>query len=611
MGSMTQRNFLDTYVTSAHPSRNYQQVGALKLVDDSTTAAYLYKGRAFPLGATLLSAKLRVRTYETPTSRTRTLELRRSQPRKGLSRLTWNNRPKTIGEGHLVVTKTGPLVGGDTWWEFDVTNHMQAVADGAEWWGWRLVSNSALWVYGAQSGGDNQPVLKTVWSDTPDAPSQMFPDGGRIVATPKPLLRWDYTDVSGDTTMSALRVQIAGSASMTGAWDSGVVLASLPELDLSETTYPGIPGAAWWRVCVRDGANLWSEWSDAVEVKYVARDATFTLSTPAPGGTVQSPSPVDDQTPVLRWSLSGATQTAYRVRVWNVYDFKRPIWDTGRVTSTDTDIEIPSGVFRWDDQQYQIRVNVWDDLDRVSVPGSISAYTQHTVVYMNWSHPGPTDWMSARALNPWPMVELEWGRLVAPEYWVILRDHEVIARLEYEDTLQADGTHRWVDRYAPPRRECVYSVRPGQDGKVRGNPPGSGVPVVSDPVGIWLVNDRDAVCLQGVDEGTWGMGELSAIHEPISGDRVVQIRQGMRGFEGSLSGVLIGGVRGLESVTAQDWNAAFLRIKRDGGATLTASTVSVPVVTADMVAAPSPEVEEQYGASFAFWQSSKFDWDAL
>ena len=289
---------------------------------------------------------------------------------------------------------------------------------------------------------------------------------------------------------------------------------------------------------------------------------------------------------------------------------KTPLWDSGRRTSTDTSVTVPERKMRWDDRLYRVQVDVWDDLDRTTVPGSTAAYSETTRALLNWDEVlTGTDWLSARALDPYPMVELEWARDPAPDGWTITRDNVVIAELDFADTLTEDGGHRWVDRYAPPRRELRYVVRPRVNGKAsKWSPP---TLVRSEPVGIWLVNDTDEVCLIGKDEGSWAMGEVSAIHEPIKGDRVVQIRQGMRGYEGSLSGQIMSGVRHMEDVDARDARDAFLRIKRDGGATLTAASVSFAVLTADMVAAPSPEVEEQYAASFAFWQRDPFDWDAL
>lgn len=612
---MTQQYSLDTWVNATAPSRNYEQSSTLQ-VKSGERLAYTHFGRPFPLGANVTKATLTLSTYALASTGSRSLTVRRTQDRPYFSQLTWDNAPAGVaGPGEpKTVTKSGALPGA-TEWVFDVTTHMQAIAAGADWNGWRVETDSSttLVVYGMQSASDHRPRLEVTWSDAPDAPSQLVPDGGRAIKEGLPWLRWDYTDVSGDTEMAGLQVQVADGLwnFSTPLWDSGQVAASKPELNLEETTCPPpLDGQSrWWRVRVKDGAGIWSAWSDRAQFAYRA-PAGFALLSPTPAGTVADPAGLDDVTPVVSWSLTGATQEAYRVRVWLNALPKTPLWDSGRRTSKVSAITVPKGILRWDDRLYRVQVDVWDDLDRQSVPGHTAAYTEETIALLDWDASlAGTDSASARALDPYPFVELEWTRTPAPDGWTITRNGEVIADLDYADALQPDGTNRWTDRFAPPLTELRYAVRPRVNGKTAwGNPTAL---AYSRPVGLWLVNDRDEVCLIGKEEGTWAMGEVVALHEPLSGDRVVQVKSGNRGYEGSISGALMSDVRGLEGISAREWRQRFLRVKRDGGANLIASTLSIPVYTSEEVAAPSPEVEEQYTASFAFWQRGRFDWDTL
>lgn len=613
MSTVTQRHSLDTFVSSAAPKVNYETARILR-VKSGEKHAFLFFSRSFPLGATILSATLTVRTFALSGSGTRSMTLRRTADKPFFSRMTWASQPGAIsGPGEPVtVTKTGAQAGG-TAWSFNVAAHLQKVADGAAWSGWRLEtdSTSELEVYGVDYGGDNVATLSIEWSDAPDAPTQLSPAGGRVVGTDKPVLRWDYTDVSGDTSMGALQVQVSAFSAMTSPWDSGVIASSTPELDLAGTSFPGIPanGYRWWRVKVRDGAGLWSDWSDPARMDYVAK-ATLNLLSPAPGGTIGSPSPLTDATPPIQWALVGATQAAYRVRVWLNTQPKRPLWDTGRVTSTADSVTVPEKVLRWDDRRYRVQVDVWDTQDRVTTPGSTAAYTQETIALLDWDATlVGVDGLAARALNPTPHVELVWTRSEAPDGWVVVRGHEIVAHLTSAQTAQADGTHRWVDRGVPPRTELRYSVRPRVNGRTAWGNPAS--VVWSEPVGIWLLNDNDSVCIWGQDEGAMVMGETSAIHEPVRGDRVVQIRQGMRGYSGDVSGVLFSDLPNLEGVSARDWRDAFLRIKRDGDATLVMGSLAIPVLTAEMTPIESPRTEEQFGVSFQWWQRGAFDWDSI
>lgn len=613
MGAVTQKHSLDTWVNAASPSTNYVTSSTLQLKANERVA-FVYFGTGFPLGATILSAKLTLRTYAIAGAGSRSITVRRSQGRAYFSSLTWDSAPQGVtGPGEpKTVTKSGALPGA-TEWVFDVTTHLQSVASGDTWSGWRVETDSTeiLKVYGVD-GAKHEPELTVTWSDAPDTPEALHPAGGRTISTPKPVLRWDYTDVAGDTEMGALQVRIADNEGMSGAWDSGIVPASVPELALEGTTYPGIPagGTVWWQVRVSDGAGLWSGWSDPAAMTYEI-PGTLTLISPTPNGTVASPATLDDATPVISWALTGATQEAYRVRVWRNTNPKHPLWDSARRTSTTQSITVPKGVMRWDDRRYRVQVDVWDNRDRVTTPGATAAYTAETIAFLNWDQAlAGVDDLAATALNPFPFVELTWSRDPAPDGWVIVRNGEIIADLDYRDALDDDGTCRWVDRYAQPRTELTYVVRPRVNGKTAwGNPSAT---VLTEPVGVWLVTDDDEVCIVETDDGSWSMPDRSTLHEPVDGDAPpVQISQGMRGYEGTMSGLLTSDILDLDGISARDWRDAFLRIKRRRSAHLMVSSLSFPVLLADMVPAPTSDPDEEWAVSFAFWQATPFDWDAL
>ena len=78
-----------------------------------------------------------------------------------------------------------------------------------------------------------------------------------------------------------------------------------------------------------------------------------------------------------------------------------------------------------------------------------------------------------------------------------------------------------------------------------------------------------------------------------------------------MSGRLIAGAPGMSGVTAREMRERFLRIRRDGRAHLVVPHLSIPVLLAEMSPAPSPRREEEYRASFAFWQRDRVDWDEL
>lgn len=612
MSTSTQRHSLDTFTSEDKPTTNYASARILR-VKSSAKYAYIYFARSFPLGATLMSAKLTVCTMAISGSGDRTLTARRVSDKPYFSRMTWANQPgaKTGPGEPVAVTKSGAQPGG-TEWVFDVSGHLQKVADGADWNGWRIEtdSTSELSIYGVDYGGEFVATLAVEWSDAPDIPSQLSPSGGRVIDTSLPTLRWDYTDVSGDTEMSGLQVQIGTAEDMSGAWDSGEIDASTPELDLAGTSYDGIPAneARWWSVRVRDGGGLWSGWSDSVRAVHIPK-GTLTLLSPQPGGTVAEPVPVTDSTPPVEWALDGQDQDAYRVRVYLNTQPKTPLWDTGRVTSTDTAVTVPEGVIRWDDRLYRVAVDVWDIHDRVTTPGRPAAYTQQTIAYVDWDADVPgVDSITATVLSPRPHVRLTWTRGETPDGWVVVRNDEIIARLTVAET-RAEAGYQWMDRGVPSKADLRYTVRPAVNGRMGyGNP---AAVVRSEPVGIWLLSAQDEVCIWGRDEGTFEMVESSTIHEPVRSDRVIQIRQGLRGYSGQASGLLLSRLPGLLDITARQWRDALLRIKRDGGARLVIGSLALDVLTSDVVAAESPETEERFIVSFSWWQRDAYDWEGL
>lgn len=595
---------LDTYTRSDHPSRTYHQASIL-LVGDGEAVAWLYFSPPFPARASMISATLRLWSYSAP-SATRTLTVRRSQDRPYYSRLTWDNQVQGItGPGEpKTVTKSGALAGGDEW-TFDVTSHMQAVADGEPWYGWRIESSHAglLRLYGADGTGyraDRAPVLEVEWADEPSQPDDLHPMGGLAVSVAKPTLRFGYEDVSGDTTLAAVRVQIASNEAMTsGLWDSGTVPATRPELDLSKTTYPGLADGktVWWRVAVQDGAGLWSEWSEPVDFRRVTK-GTLTLIEPS-GGTIMDP------TPVVRWSLTGRTQRKWQVRVARNANPRYILWDSGVRVSTETQVEIPEGELRWDDTNYRFTLYVWDNVERVTTPGDVTAHHEIFTVHFDDDDAVPTpDWITAETQGPRPEVVVRAGFSTTPDAAVVIRDNIILARLDQSEI--AGGVVEWTDHTARPRQEATYVVRAIIDGRMSwGNPSAR---VTPRPTGIWLIAPDEGLSVRLLDkeEGTWEMGEESEAH--VVGGRSVTVTRGLRGYEGSLSGLIIGEHRDIPETDGEAWRDRFLEIRRlRRGVRLVVADLNIPVAVWGFNIRPLPQVTPQWRAEFSFAQDGEIE----
>lgn len=601
MGKATTKVAIDTYVNSARPKNNYQEANRLG-VKGTEQYAYVYFSRPFPLGASIISAKLKIQTYEMTGTGTRSMKVNRTSSRTTLSKLNFDNKPTVYEANAKTVSKTGALPGG-TEWSFDISAMMQQVSDGAQWYGVRISTpeNAQRWIYGSET--DRGPVLEIEWSDAPSQPDGLVPSGAMAVGTNKPVLRFDYVDITGKDDLEAIQVQISNTASFASpVFDSGEYPTTEPELDLAETEYAGMSTSTnpYWRVRAKDGSGLWSEWSDQAQMRYVPRP------------TVTIISPTDkfyDPTQTIKWSLSSGTQSAYQVIVAPANNPGFVLWNSGKVTSKEDSLTLPRGTVRFDNRTYRITVRLWDSTKRVSTPGS-PAYGQAGVDSYydeDATTPGVTS-ITATANTPKPSVTLRWEYGSLPDGWLVSRNGEIVAHLDSEDVPLFGGKYVWTDRVAIPQVENTYTVRPVVNGKAAyGN---KSAKVTLKPFGIWLMSGSDEIVLMGNDSGTWEMGGNFTAHEVLGSSRVAVVTQGLRGYEGDITGLLVSGVI---DKSAQEMRDTLMKFKSEAakGKTfrLVVSDMNIPVKIANVVPRPTPEAELTFEASFSFWQAGELGFD--
>lgn len=547
----------------------------------------------FSRGATVISAKLRLHSYDAPAA-ARTLSVRRADSRVNFSTMTWDNRPAASG---VIASASSATSTAGQLWEFDVTAIMQEVSDGALWWGVRVESDSAsvLRLHSTQSlYGSSRPVLVVEWADEPDAPGDLAPSGGLAVGDDKPTLRFTYSDHGGSTELAAVQVQIASNVGMTaGLWDSGEVLSSLPELDLSATSYPGMPSdesAVFWRAKVKDAAGLWSGWSDVAEAWFKPR-GLVAITEPLDGASLMDP------TPVVRWTFTGE-QAQFQVVVQRGDKVRVPVWDSGRREGADTSFTVPAGILR-DDKTYTITVRVWDFAGRASVPEAPAYRQQSATVWFDEDLATPAPEAITVAPRGWtPFVDLSWTASSTPDAFMVTRDGVILGRFEPSDVEVEPGVYEWTDRTCPPGVEVLYRVHSIVAGK---RSVGRGQYAVAKTAGVWLTTPDLTVCLTGKDVGSPTLGARETVHEV--GGRVVVITDGLRGHEGDWSGELHSDITIAPGVTAKEWRDRLMQIRENPkGVRLHMGPVNVPVTLAGLSVRSNPEVELAYAASFTYYQ---------
>lgn len=599
---------VDSWANSDLASKNYADGPHLGL---KSASAYAFLRFTLPRdfkptqdrSVTVESATLRVYTKGS-WGVTPTLTVKRVSESWGPQKLTWNNKPAVTGSG--ATESHSSAADGDVF-EVDVTTLMQTVANGADWYGFRVeTSNGALkYLYSSNSPlEDFRPTLELTWSEAPQQPTRLSPAGGRSVSIAKPVVSCEFDDRAGSTAMQAIQVQVDAAADdVSPDFDSGTVTATVPELDLSTTAYAGLTAgtSTQWRVRVQDASGLWSPWSDWAEF---SRDnkGTLTIDNPA-----ASPNDfVEEWTPEFAWTLTGETQVAYQAIVTAADDLTTYLWDSGRTKGPADTVTPPKGVLV-DDETFTLIIRIWDSSDREHTPGD-PVWTQATREFTveESATPTPVATLSTAQVDDGPYIDLDFTRATAPDSFTVRRNtagngyKTIDSDLDPSDLFVSGTSYQYIDRDAPANRQHVYKVIAVVNHQASTTNPTA--TITNSTSGIWLfdhdleievfVNNGDQSSFDAVEQSTW--------FAPLGAGRQTLITQGMQG----LSGTIVGTLTATAGRTAEAWTDRMNRIKGRAGkrVRLTLGNDSIPVVLSNVVIAPLEDSETEKALSFDFQQ---------
>lgn len=600
MGNAVIRGGVDAWVGAGAPNQEHPRTRFLR-VDSGQRESFVYLRSPVPPGATVTSAVLRFVVRDSDGS-ARTLTCRRVGEKWGARRTNWKNKPGTTGTAATYSLPAGHQ--RDHVVEFDVTSHVQSVANGDEHYGWKITSDSTdlLHLYSLQAGRE-KPVLEVEWSDAPSAPTSLTPSEG-AVSVSHPTLQFDYTDVSGATELAAVQVQIdPASDEVTPAFDSGEVATTDPEMDLGGTAYAGLTDGETtsWRVRVKDEAGLWSEWSEWAVLTRTAK-GTVSITNPA---DIADPY-VSEPTPAISWTFSGV-QTAWMVSITNADARGSVLYTSGKRPGTETAHTLPEGVLK-DSRNYSVSVRVWDDQDREATPGDpVFSAAWRDFVMSDDAGTAGVESLTGSVVADAPWVDLTWTRSTAPDAFAVYRDEVVVEVLDPTDVLVDGQTteYAWRDSTADPYREHTWSVRAVVNGS-QSTDEGLTYTATTAPVGIWLSDLERGVTVvfAGDDEGTWTMPDEASVYTPVGSEEAVRIVGGLRGYEGGLSGDLIDGFQG-KTFAQQEADLWSIKERPSQKVRLIVGDVSLPVLIGNLSVAPRPITRKGgivKGVSFDFWQ---------
>lgn len=589
MITKTVRGGNDTYAGSAQPARTH--AGSTYLTLKSGAAlAYLLLASPVPRGAVVISAKLQVRAYG-GSSGSRTLTVRRIAKRWTASKLTWNNRPGVTG---VARTKAIGTVSSGALIEFDVTSHVQSVANGSPHYGWRIETNAstAHKLY-AINAGKNVPTLVVQYAFQPSAPTGLT-DG--VVSIAKPLLQFDFNSHSGQVDIAAIQVQVGG-------FDSGEVVTTQPEFDLADSLFTGLAvGTTTWRARFKTADGFWSPWSAYASLTLVTKAA---LSIIVPGAVAPA-DVVNEPTPTIEWSLAG--QQAYQVRIAPAANRNVLLYDSGKLGGADSSFTLPPGVLSTPGVRYAGNVRGWDNQPRVASPGDpiySEGWTDFTFEY-NASGPTAGSLVVTRPTGA-PRVRLEFTCTVPVDTFTIERDGVVIAAgLDPDDLLISGSDYSYDDWAATPFTSHTWRVVP-----ISGGVGAPGGPVATGKFrtpGAWIVDPQNGAYFNLLEVSpNLSYGEDAEVTPTFSfASRKIG---SMRGLEGSLTGVLVDETEfDPRPFAAQLVDLYDIKGRATATYRFLYADMNIPVLVGELSPAPSSdflEGIEQRAVSVSIWQQGE------
>lgn len=615
MTLVTLKNAVDTYVDAGQPTRTFSTLSAFHIRNAAPfRRAFLYFPLNIPPGANIHSARL-ILTGTAAVAGAQTLSVHRLAAKFDPRTVKWGNQPGTAGSA-VTSTKTAPPA---RWkWDINVQPIIQAVASGARWYGFRVVNDtsSSMAFYAAQSPyAEHRPVLIVEWSDAPEEPDVLVPGGGRAISVEKPIVRTNFVDASGDTTMQSIQVQVNDTEDFTTPpdWDSTPVPTDAPQLDLSTalgtlaagTTgqpLPAVPANSerWWRTRVQDGAGLWSEWSSPVNwVRALKGSIAFVNP---PGSTISDPSPP------IAWTFggNGRTQTAYELIVRDPAQPSVNLWTSGRLTSIETSHTIPAGTIKVVGKIYRIVLRIWDEQDRENIPLDLPYVESFVdVTYEQSATVAPLDSLTAESLSPLPGIRLSGPRTDGdPDSFVLMRDDEAVKIYDPSDVRTSPGNYAFEDLSATARKDHTWYVAAVVNGVQSANNPSHTGRIRM--VGPWLMEPDGSNAIGFLNpEKSGERWDGSEVFQPVDqGVDPIMVSQGVGRESGEFSGVLADEA----GYPAEEMLTRFKALRKKQGTRLVFHYINeiLPVIVKDMnyAAVANADGSVDYMVKFRYWETS-------
>jgi len=598
----------DAWIEAAHPAQNHGKTTYLTAAGVGSAVALVYLKNPAPKGTRVISGKLRLHAKTAIPSGTVIYR----QPLKTWkqAQVTWNKPPATAAGAASITVGTTIPAGG--WLELDVTTTLQSMVNGQANYGWRIYTGGATKVqfYAFDSGKGSQ--LVATYAYRPSKPTNLTPNG-TYITTAAPTVSWGASDSSGKAHLAKIQVQVDPTGSSSPAWDSGLIVSSVPEMSLLTQGYPGLASGAStkWR-CLYVGpdgdSSGWSDWAT------ITRAALPTVTITSPGDA-----PNDFVTalpPTVTWTSTG--QARWQVLFSLASNRNKILWDSGIRTGTDQALTPPAGVITDSSLRYTVEVRVFDALQRAASAGE-SAYGSDTAdfgfAYDATVPPVTALTVSQPTGTSLPVVDLQFTRATAPDSFSIERNgHLVELGLDPAVLQVSAGTYQWRDWTAPPNTDLVYRIVPVVGAKSAATGPTETIRIRTD--GTWIVDPTSGEYFNVFDEDVSGLSYPEDSEEtPVKGTAITRKISSMRGLEGPITGRL--GQSEYDPRTTPDQLADVWSIKGlpyFGGRRLIVNDLNVPVFVGKIGATPSSQWMPHiplYDMTFYVWQNGELPYEVV
>lgn len=517
----------DAWVDSSNQTKNHGDSQILK-VQGNSIYTYLYAANPAPKNAkSTPSSILRLHANGTSSgSRTITAELvaPMSGKKKGWDqgKINWKNAPDVLSTPSAVTVTVGTLADGDAI-NIPVTPHIQSVMNGTKFYGWRIkTSSSTGHSFYAFKSGKHAPRLIVDYSHQPPVPAGLSPAG--VISVAKPRVKFDASLLDLGDVLS-LRVQIDAAGNFTSpGWDSGTVASTVPELDLSATSYPGLADgtSTQWRVGVLGDDSTW-RYSLPVTMSRVNFPA-LTLTTTS----LTSP------TPEIDWTFT--PQAAFQVTV-DLTDTGAQVYDSGKTAGADQAFTIPEGVVKVQGEAYTVKVRTFDT-QAGRVTGDASVVASRDLTYTPSTSITPATTISVTQIDHTPGVHVVTTRATTPDSWALEVDGVIVkADIDPADTVVSTGVWAYDWWGASAFNRHAYRMVPVEGGVAASAGPAAAL--THRIKGTWLIDVVSGARFNMLNESH----SLAFIEEaevtPKAGQGFARDVTSMRGIEGEVSGVLV------------------------------------------------------------------------